>query len=96
MKIEYPEKRPITKELLPQIVERIFAICKTDSNFPLKSKMTNIDDEIKIIKNKIRKQEKLLNDSKNLSSNIISRLTNLKNSNQELRSKLLESLGSDI
>jgi hypothetical protein len=96
VKIEYPEKRPITKELLPQIVERIFAICKTDSNFPLKSKMTNIDDEIKIIKNKIRKQEKLLNDSKNLSSNIISRLTNLKNSNQELRSKLLESLGSDI
>jgi len=96
VKIEYPEKRPITKELLPQIVERIFAICKTDSNFPLKSKMTNIDDEIIIIKNKIRKQEKLLNDSKNLSSNIISRLTNLKNSNQELRSKLLESLGSDI
>ncbi|HUU88420.1 MAG TPA: hypothetical protein VMX17_11805 [Candidatus Glassbacteria bacterium] len=96
MKIEYPEKRPITKELLPQIVERIFAICKTDSNFPLKSKMTNIDDEITINKNKIRKQEKLLNDSKNLSSNIISRLTNLKNSNQELRSKLLESLGSDI
>jgi len=96
VKIEYPEKRPITKELLPQIVERIFAICKTDSNFPLKSKMTNIDDEITINKNKIRKQEKLLNDSKNLSSNIISRLTNLKNSNQELRSKLLESLGSDI
>lgn len=96
MKIEYPEKRPITKELLPQIVERIFAICKTDGNFPLKGKMSNIDDEITIVRNKIRKQEKLLNDSKTLSSNIISRLTNLKNSNQELRNKLLQSLGSEI
>ena len=96
MKIEFPEKRPITKELLPQIVERIFSVCKTDSNFPLKSKMNDIDSEIVIIKNKIRKQEKLLNDSKNLSANIISRLTNLKNSNQELRNKLLESLGSDL
>ena len=96
MKIEYPEKRPITKELLPQIVERIFAVCKTDSNFPLKSQMSNIDDQLDTIKKQIRKQDKLLNDSKNLNSNILSRLTNLRNSNQELRDKLLESLGSEL
>ena len=96
MKIEYPEKRPITKELLPQIVERIFAVCKTDSNFPLKSQMSNIDDQLDTIKKQIRKQDKLLNDSKSLNSNILSRLTNLRNSNQELRDKLLESLGSEL
>ena len=96
MKIEYPEKRPITKELLPQIVERIFAVCKTDSNFPLKSQMSNIDDQLDVIKKQIRKQDKLLNDSKTLNSNILSRLTNLRNSNQELRDKLLESLGSEL
>ena len=96
MKIVYPEKKPISKELLPQIVERIFAICKTDSNFPLKSKMTNIDDELSAIKSKIIKQEKLLNDSKNLTSNVISRLSNLRNSNQELRDRLLESLGTEL
>ena len=96
MKIEYPEKRPINKELLPQIVERIFAICKTDSNFPLKSQMTNVDEQINLINKQIRKQEKLLTDSKTLNSNILARLTNLRNSNQELRDKLLESLGSEL
>ena len=96
MKIEYPGKKPISKELLPQVVERIFAICKTDGNFPLKSKMTNIDDQLAVIQSQVRKQDKLLNDSKNLASNIISRLTNLKNSNQELRDRLLESLGSEL
>ena len=96
MKIEYPEKKPISKELLPQIVERIFAICKTDGNFPLKSKMGNIDDQLTEIQNQVRKQDKLLNDSKKLSSNIVSRLTNLKNSNQELRDRLLDSLGSEL
>ena len=96
MKIEYPEKRTMSKELLPQIVERIFAICKTDSNFPLKSKMSNIDEEIESISKQIAKQEKLINDSKKLTSNIISRLTTLRNSNQSTRDKLLESLGSEL
>ena len=96
MKIEYPEKKNITKEMLPQIVERIFAICKTDSNFPLKQKMNNIDEQIKNLQQRINKQEKLLLQSKQLNSNILSRLSNLKNSNQELRDKLLESLGSEL
>lgn len=96
MKIEYPEKKKITKEMLPQIVERIFAICKTDSNFPLKSKMTNVDDNITKIQESISKQSKLMLQSKTLNKNLISRLTNLKNSNQELRDKLLEELGSDL
>ena len=96
MNIEYPEKRTTTKELLQQIVERIFAICKTDGNFPLKGKMGNIDTEITNIKKQINKQNKLLNDSKSLTSNIMSRLTTLRNSNQTLRDKLIESLGSEL
>ena len=96
MKIEYPEKKKITKEMLPQIVERIFAICKTDSNFPLKNKMTNVDDNILKIQANINKQERLLLQSKSLNKNLISRLTNLRNSNQELRDKLLEDLGSEL
>ena len=96
MKIEYPEKKKITKEMLPQIVERIFAICKTDSNFPLKSKMTSVDDNILKIKENINKQEKLILQSKTLNKNLITRLTNLRNSNQELQDKLLESLGSEL
>ena len=96
MKIEYPEKKPNTKELLPQIVERIFTICKTDSNFPLKQKMTNLDEQLKNMDLQIRKQEKLIQQSQDLHSNLITRLTNLKQSNQELRDKLLDSLGSEL
>ncbi len=96
MKIEYPEKKPSTKEMLPQIVERIFAVCKTDSNFPLKSKMTSVDDTLSSIQRQINKQDKFLLQSKSLNTNLISRLTNLRNSNQELRDRLLESLGSEL
>ena len=58
--------------------------------------MNNIDEQIKNLQQRINKQEKLLLQSKQLNSNILSRLSNLKNSNQELRDKLLESLGSEL
>lgn len=96
MNIEYPEKKTNTKELLPQIVERIFAVCKTDSNFALKSKMTNVDDTLESFQRKIRKQDSLVEQSKGLTSNIVNRLSNLRKSNEELRDKLLESLGSEL
>ncbi len=96
MKIEYPKKKTNTKELLPQIVERIFAICKTDENFPLKSKITNVDDKLNGLKQQIRKQESLVTQSKVLTQNIVTRLSNLKKSNQELRDRLLDALGSEL
>jgi len=96
VKIEYPEKKRVTKEMLPQIVERIFAICKTDSNFPLKNKMTNVDERLTSIQKNIEKQDNLLQQSKTLNQNLVSRLTSLKNSNQELRDKLLDMLGSEL
>ena len=96
MKIEYPEKKHISKELLPQIVERIFAICKNDQHFPLKTKMTNIDEQISLIHNQMSKQDKLLSQSKELTSNLVTRMTNLKQSNQEMREQLIEALGSEL
>jgi septal ring factor EnvC (AmiA/AmiB activator) len=94
--IEYPEKRTNNKEMLPQVVERIFAICKTDSNFALKNKMTNVDEKLSSYQTQINKQDKLIEQSKGLTTNIVTRLTNLKKSNQELRDRLLEALGSEI
>jgi len=94
--IEYPEKKTNTKELLPQVVERIFAICKTDSNFPLKNKMTDVDDNLNSIQKQINKQDRLIEQSKGLTSNIVNRLTNLRKSNQELRDRLLDALGSEL
>ena len=96
MKIEILEQKNNPQEKLPQIVNRIFAICKTDSNFPLKNKMTSVDDNLLKIQETINKQGKLLLQSKTLNKNLISRLTNLRTSNQELRDKLLEELGSEL
>jgi len=96
VKIEFPERKFDIKESLPQVVERIFTICKADKNFPLKSKMGNIDEQSKKIKRKIQKQIRLLKQSEELLSNITTRMTNLKTSNQELREKILESLGSEL
>lgn len=96
MKIELPEKKPISKELLPQIVERIFSICKNDENFHLKVKMTKIDDNVDSILNNDRKQDALLSQSKELSRNLLTRINNLRRVNQETRDRLLESLGSEL
>jgi len=96
VKIEYPEKKTNKKELLPQIIERIFAVCKMDENFPLKNKMTNMDDDLNIVKQHIRKQENLVEQSKTLTQNVVTRLSNLKKSNQVLRDTLLDALGSEL
>ena len=96
MNIEYPDKKINTKELLPQIVERIFSICKTDDNFPLKQKMTTLDEQSSSIQHQFKKQERLIQQSKALNNNLVERLTNLQQSNQELRDRLLDSLGSEL
>ena len=96
MKVEYPKKKTNKKELLPQIVERIFSICKTDSNFPLKNIMTSVDDRLHTMQVQLSKQDGLVQQSKTLTTNIVTRLNNLRQSNQELRDRLLEALGSEL
>lgn len=96
MKIETFEKQKNTKELLPQIVNRIFAICKTDPHFPLKNEMESVDDRIKDMNKKIAKQDALLNQSSDLKKDFGHRIDVLKNENIRKQSQLLEQLGSEL
>lgn len=96
MKIENPEPISKTKELLPQIVERIFAICRTDPNFHLKNEMEIIENKLQSINQKIAKQDQLLEQSNVLKKDIIQRIELIDNNNIHKQSELLESIGSEI
>ena len=87
---------PSNKELLPQIVNRIFAVCKTDTSFPLREKMTHVDKEINSLKEKIRKQNDLFKQSKKLTYDLDERIRILEDRNENLKERLLESLGSEL
>lgn len=81
---------------LPEILMRIFSICKTDPNFPLKDKMKSIEVDANFIENKIIRQNEILNETVQLRNNLSERLQKIRQNNFELKSKLLEDLGSEL
>ncbi len=84
------------KELLPQILKRIYSICKKDSSFHLKEELQISEIKLKILQKKINRKLSLLEQSKNILKDLQKRNDKLKNNNDELRSTLLESLGSEL
>lgn len=96
MKIEILEHKNNPQEKLPQIVNRIFAICQTDPNFPLKNELGDVDDRIVEVKKKIAKQTDLLKQSAELKKDFAQRIEVIDDSNSSTKMQLLESLGSDI
>lgn len=81
-------------ENLPQIIQRIFSVCKTDPSFPLRGKIKQIDSEITSIRNKLIEQESLLRKSREAKKNLLTRVNLLTQKNIELKEELLEQLGS--
>ena len=96
MKIEVLSNENSHRELLPQIVDRIFAVCRNDPNFELKDEMQIVENRMKSLRQKITKQVELLQQSNALSKDLMQRLEVLDNQNENKQTELLESLGSDI
>ena len=96
MKIEVLTSEGSTKELLPQIVDRIFAICRNDPNYELKDEMEIVENRMTSLRQKIKKQEDLLGQSNSLSKDLMQRIEVLTSQNEKKQMELLESLGSDI
>lgn len=84
------------KDLLPQILMRIFTICKVDPNFPLKEKINSVEGEVDVLKEKMNRQKKLVEDTVKLRDDLSNRLQLLRQENYELKSRLLEDLGSEL
>jgi hypothetical protein len=96
MKIEFFKKKQTSKEMLPQVLERIFAICKTDPEFPLKGKLDSVEYVIENLNKKIKKKNYLYEQGQTLKKDLETKFELINNSNLELREKLLESLGSEL
>ena len=94
MKIENVITKENPQELLPQIVERIFAICKNDENFKLKDHLKKVEISMQEIEKKIKKQDFLLEQSKTLEKDLLQRLEILTDENEKQQIKLLETIGS--
>ena len=84
------------KELLPQILMRIFTVCKTDPNFPLKHKMSNVEGEVDALNQRLEKQKQLLENTIGIRNDLSNKLQLLRQENFEMKSRLLEELGSEI
>lgn len=84
------------KEVLPQILMRIFSVCKLDPDFPLKGQIESLETETDSIILKLRKQEKLIKKTVSLRDDLSNRLQELRQDNFEIKSRLLEELGSEI
>lgn len=85
-----------SKEMLPQILLRIFTICKTDPNFPLKNQIHDIEGKVKVLQAKLKRQAAILEKSKLLRENLQHKVSTLDQKNVEIKSALLEELGSEI
>ena len=96
MKIERNEPKRNTQELLPQIVERIFAICRSDPNFRLKDELEIVENNIQAFQQKIERQNELLEQSSNLKNDLLKRLKILENQNESKQIHLIESIGGEL
>ena len=99
MKIEKVDKTKIIKkkkEFLPEMIDKIFAICKNDPNFQMKSNLDKIENILEKINVKVNKQNKLLEKGENIEKDISKKISILDNNIFDMKSKLLESLGSEI
>lgn len=84
------------KDLLPEILMRIFSVCKADPSFPLREKFEGLEEEANDLYKRIEKQDKILKEFIELRDNSSNKLQTIRQENFELKSRLLEELGSDI
>lgn len=85
-----------SKEMLPQVLLRIFSICKTDPNFPLKDQLKSIEGEVSSLQTKLQRQISLHEKSIGIRKDLQKRIDVLEQKNYDTKSRLLDELGSGI
>jgi hypothetical protein len=84
------------KKVLPEMVNKIFAICKNDPNFHLKNKIEDIEKVLEGVNLRLKKQNSLLENANSIEKDLSKKISILDNNIYDMKSKLLESLGSEI
>lgn len=96
MKIEKINQPVRSQELLPQIADRIFSVCKSDPSFHLKDELEIIENKVLTFQRKIQRQDSLLKQSEEIERDILQRITILDDHNEQKQTELLESIGSEL
>lgn len=95
MKISQTRTEPKSKNFISSIFNEIFLICKEDKNFYMvKEKINEVDETIKSLLTKVKKQDHLLEKSKDIKIDVTRKISILNNENSRVRNELLEQLGS--
>ena len=80
--------------MLPQVIQRIFSVCKTNPNFPLKNQIKSVDGKVSLLKAKVMKQMEIARRSKQTREDLTERIRDLEQRNEEVKNQLLDLLGS--
>lgn len=84
------------KEMLPQIMMRMYAVCKNDPSFHLKTQVVEVEKKVSVLNRQLEKKEELLQKSNEIHDDLKKRLDDIEQKNYELKSRLLDELGSEI
>lgn len=96
MKVTVLEEKKIKTEDIPQIIHRIFSICKQDHSFPYKKESEQLDKEVENLKKKIKTKEDVIKKALTFEAQMKKRFVDIQEKNLSLREKILEALGSSL
>lgn len=86
----------ICKESLPQIIKKIFIVCKQDPNLQKTKELKEIECKIEELSKKEMRHDELIEKSKQMKEDLERKISILEDENENLRIKLLEELGCEV
>ena len=95
MRIVRDESKPITYDM-HEIVSKILQVLKEDQSLDFGPRLKSSTTSKKTLKEIIASKSKLLKKSKETFSDLEQQLSELKQTNDNIREKLLEGLGSEL
>lgn len=96
MKITTESEKVELKDMLPQILMRMYSVCKEDPSFHLKNQVSEVEGKVTSLKTQLKKKDALLSKSNEIHGDLKKRLDDLEQKNYEKKTRLLDELGSEI
>jgi hypothetical protein len=89
------EQMTNNREFISSILKKIILICNKDNNFSgIKKQIDEVNDSYNNVKEKIDKQDKLIETSKSLKKECLLKIEIIDRENDKMKNELLESLGN--
>lgn len=83
-------------ELIPNVIDHIFAICKEDKHISINENVTKLDKKLIIAEKQINKQKKLIEQSDQIKANLLEKIKDIDDESFRIKYKVLETLGSEL